>query len=550
MQPMKDDGSERPMSKSAIDGEPLPDTPAPVVRSKRTEFSRTLIAKSILSNWSYLTLNVSIAFWMTPFVVRHLGDSSYGIWALVLQLTGYMGVVDVGLRSALVRFVARFQTLGDDEGLNRLLNSTITLYLLMVPLCFVAAILMAAFGLPHMHIPIGMISVAKLTVFIAAGCIVCDFVFATCHACLAGLSRWDLTNSVWISVLLVRTALIVFFLESGFGLLTIAMIQFGVTLMGYLAEAVIVRRLLPAFRFKWQPPEIAHMRPIMQHSWYSFLLSIATKLNYQVDSIVIAFFLPIGQVTFYIIGLRLVEYLRELLNSTTMIFAPLVSSFDAVGETHRVAATLIRGTKYSLFVGFLGAGTLLALGSTFIRLWMGPRFEAPSGAVLVILTIGVLASCTQFASSHVLYGLGKHRLNVSWTLIESVLNLGFSVVLVRRYGILGVAAGTTIANIMVRGWLFPSSFLRVLNVPWRAYLQHGIAPAVAPALSFLAGTELYKYFCPIQNYRGLMLAAISGLLFFVICLWLCGLDHQDREMIRMKSRQFSVWARSFCSIAW
>ncbi len=521
----------------------LPIVPGSTAEPKRFEISRTLIAKSVVSNWSYLSLNVLVAFWMTPFVVHHLGDSSYGIWALVLQLTGYLGVVDVGLRSALVRFVARFQALGDDEGLNRLLNSTITLYVLIVPVCFLAAVLMAVFGLPHMHIPNGMLRVAQLTVFIVAGCIACDFVFATCHACLAGLSRWDLTNSVWISVLLVRTALIIVFLEHGFGLLTIALIQFSVTLLGYSAETIILHRLLPTFRFRWQAPKMAHMRPVMEHGWYSFLLSLATKANYQVDSIVIAFFLPIGEVTFYIIGLRLVEYLRELLNSTTMIFAPIVSSFDAVGETHRVEATLIRGTKYSLFVGFLGASALLALGSTFIRLWMGSRFEAPSGTVLVILTIGVLASCTQFASSHVLYGLGKHRLNVNWTLIESVLNLGFSVVLVRRYGILGVAAGTALANVIIRGWLFPSSFLRVLDVPWRAYLQHGFVPAVPPALSFLAGNALYQYFWPIQNYRGLILAAISGLLPFFICLWLCGLDHQDREMVRMKSRQFLLWAR-------
>src|SRR6266436_1016973 len=167
----------------------LPIVPGSTAEPKRFEISRTLIAKSVVSNWSYLSLNVLVAFWMTPFVVHHLGDSSYGIWALVLQLTGYLGVVDVGLRSALVRFVARFQALGDDEGLNRLLNSIITLYVCIVPVCFVGAAIMAVFALPHMQIPAGMLQIARLTVFIAAACIACDFVFATSHASLAGLSR-------------------------------------------------------------------------------------------------------------------------------------------------------------------------------------------------------------------------------------------------------------------------------------------------------------------------------------------------------------------------
>jgi len=521
-----------------IETDVLTETP-PAPKPKRTEISRSLIAKGVVSNWSSLTLNVLVAFWMTPFVVHHLGDTSYGIWALVLQLTGYMGVVDVGLRSALVRFVARFQAQGDQESLDRLLNSTFTVYAMIVPACFLVAAAVARFGLPHMHIPAEMLGVARLTIFIAAGCIACDFIFATSHACLAGFSRWDLINSVWIPVLLVRTALSVIFLTLGFGLLTLALIQFGVTLAGYSSELLLLRRLIPKYRFRWQRPEMLHMRPILEHGWYSFLVSFANRINYQVDSVVIAVFLPIEQVTYYIIGLRLVEYLRDLLNSTTMIFAPLVSSFEATGETHRVASTLIRGTKYSLFVAFLGAGALLGLGTDFIRLWMGQRFAGPSGTVVIIMAIGIIGSCTQFASSQVLYGLSKHRLNVNWTFVESILNIGLSVGLVRRYGILGVAAGTAIANVIVRGWLYPRAFLAALEVPWRKYVTHGVMPAVAPALLFVAGDMVYKSIFPIHGYVGLVLAAISGLLPFVVSLWFVGLDYPDRTMIRAKIRAFT-----------
>lgn len=522
------------MSRSQLTAE-VPGVPAQAAKS--SPVSRTLIAKGVLGNWSYLTLNVLVAFWLTPFVVRHLGDASYGLWALVLQLTGYMGVVDVGLRSALVRFVSRFHARGDDEALNRLMNSTFTLYVLMVPVCLAVALTVAFFALPHMHLPAGMLGIAQITVFIAAGCIACDFLFATSHASLAGLSRWDLINSVWISVLLVRTLLIVLFLKSGFGLLALASIQLSVTFVGYSVEIFLLRHALPTFRPMWHFPNFDEMRPIAQHGWYSFLLSVAGKINYQVDSVVIALFLPIEQVTFYVIGLRLVEHLRELLSSTTMVIAPLISSFEAVGELRRISTTLIRSTKYSLFVGLLGASVLLTLGTDFIRLWMGPRFSGPSGTVLVILSIGVVLSCTQFASTHVLYGLSKHGLNVSWTIIESVLNIGFSLALARRYGILGVAAGTTIANGLIRAWFFPRAFLRTLEVPWKLYVQEAIIPALGPALAFMAGAMLYKAFLPIRNYGDLILALTSGLLPFAACLWMVGMDPRDREIVRSASRQ-------------
>src|SRR5271155_640844 len=212
------------------------------------KFSRLHIAKSVLSNWSGLTVNVLVAFWMLPFVVHHLGDNAYGIWALVLQLTGYLGVVDSGLRSALVRYISLLHAQKDETGLNRLLSSTITLYTLIAPLCILGGILLAVVVLPRMQIPADMLVKAQITAVIASGILACDFVFATYHAGLAGFSRWDLTNAVSIAVILLRTALIVWLLEVGFGLVTLAILQLATTFLAYIAEIILFRRLVPTFR--------------------------------------------------------------------------------------------------------------------------------------------------------------------------------------------------------------------------------------------------------------------------------------------------------------
>jgi O-antigen/teichoic acid export membrane protein len=500
--------------------------------------SRGQIAKSVFSNWSGLVVNVLVAFWMIPFVVHHLGNAAYGIWALVLQLTGYLGVVDTGLRSAIVRFVARYHAQNDDASLSRLLNGMITLYAMFAPFCMIVGTLLAAFVLPRMHIPPEIMTKAQITTLLAAGVLATDFIFAAFHAGLAGLSRWDLTNGVGIFVILLRTALIVVFLELGFGLVTLAILQLATTLLAYAIEIVLLRGVLPSYRFRLERPRRAAFQPIIEHSWYSFLLSLANRLNYQVDSIVIAAFLPIDQVTFYVIGLRLVEYLRDLLNSTTLIIAPLVSSLDAVGQTKQVESMLIRGTKYSLLVGFLGIAVLLGLGTDFIRLWMGPRFAGPSGSVLVILAIGQLVSMTQFASGHVLFGLSKHRLNLIWTFVEAFLNLSLSIGLVRYYGILGVAAGTTIANALVRGWFFPRAFLRFLGVHWREYVRHGVAPAAAPAAAFLIATLVFKRFFAVKSYGALLLLGGLALAVCLPFLWVFGLDKADRKFLWSKGRQF------------
>jgi len=512
---------------------------APLSPPAHVEFSKRSLAKGVFSNWAFLLVNVLVAFWMTPFVVAHLGDTAYGIWALVLQLTGYMGVVDVGLRSALVRFIARLSARKEHDALNRLLSSVLLIYGFFAPACVVIGILLSIFVLPHMQVGAAYLRMAQITIVIASGLLACDFLFATPHAILAGLSRWDIINANWIIMILIRTALIILFLKLGFGLVTLAVIQLLCYAVGYSVEVALIRllRLVPNFRFILHKPDLQEMQPVMQHSWYSLLLRIANRINYEVETIDISAFLPIGQVTFYVIGLRLIEYLRDLLNASTMIVAPVVSSLEAVGDSPQVNTLLVRGTKYSVMIGFLGGVGFLALGRDFIRLWMGSRFEAPSGTVLAILALGVMVSCTQFVSAHVLFGLSKHRINLAWTVVESVLNLGLSIILVRRYGIVGVAAGTAIANLLVRGWFYPRSFLRVLDVPWRVYLRHAVVPALFPAFSFLLGALLYKVAFPIQGYAGLVLASASGFICFAAALWLWGMDTGERTLAVRKGRE-------------
>src|SRR5215472_1832543 len=512
-------------------------TRMPVTAQGPRHFSRRFVIKSVLSNWSYLIVNLLVAFWMTPFVVHHLGTDDYGIWALVLQLTGYMGVVDVGLRSALVRFVAKFQAQGNAEELSELLNCTLVLYGLMLPICFAFAAVVAFVAVPHMQLPPGALGITQITVFLAAGCISVDFLFATPHACLAGFSRWDITNGVWIGVLLVRTALTVLLLRAGYGLVTLGLIQLSVNLAGYLAEVVLLRRVLPNFRIRPRLLSLDRIRPILGHGWNSFLLSIANRVNYQVDSIVIALFLPIQAVTFYVIGMRLVEYLRDFLNSTTVILAPIVSSLEAVGEAQNVVRAIFRSTRYSLIVGFLGCVALITLGPSFIYVWMGSAFTEQSGKVLIILTVGLIAACSQFAIAHVLFGLSRHQLNVTWTFIESALNLLFSLILVRRFGIYGVAAGTMVGNIVIRGWLFPRSFLKIFDINWKKYVQLAVLPAAVPAILFAGGILLSRKLFAIQNYQGLAGAFGCGLVPCLIGLWFFGLDAEDRALVQRKTRQ-------------
>jgi O-antigen/teichoic acid export membrane protein len=169
-----------------------------------------------------------------------------------------------------------------------------------------------------------------------------------------------------------------------------------------------------------------------------------------------------------------------------MIFMPLASNFEALGEQSQLRRLLIQGTRVALFVALPIASVLFFRGQTFIQLWMGEEYAHTSGTVLKILLVAQIFSIANFTSGNIAFGLAKHKPFALSVLCEALANLTLSVFLVRRMGIYGVAWGTIIPNLFVQFVFWPRYICKLLDVPFRPYLwQSWIRPFIA-AIPFAA----------------------------------------------------------------
>src|ERR1700675_4555841 len=90
------------------------------------EKTRALI--NVASSWGGLGVNISVGFFLSPFILHHLGDEAFGLWLLIFSLTGYYGIFDFGIRSSLVRYVSKFRATGDKDELGQLINTSLFTY--------------------------------------------------------------------------------------------------------------------------------------------------------------------------------------------------------------------------------------------------------------------------------------------------------------------------------------------------------------------------------------------------------------------------------------
>ena len=97
-------------------------------RSTQPRFRKPGVVRNVLSNWGSYAVAMGVNFFLSPYVVRHLGNTVYGVWTLILSLTGYLGLLDLGVRGAVTRYIARFHTQADHHKAGNVASSAMIIF--------------------------------------------------------------------------------------------------------------------------------------------------------------------------------------------------------------------------------------------------------------------------------------------------------------------------------------------------------------------------------------------------------------------------------------
>src|SRR5215471_17845581 len=106
---------------------------------------RAEIIKNVGSSWFSLGTSILVGIFLSPFILHRLGDTAYGIWILIFSVTGYYGLFDLGIRSSVIRYVSTYTATGDQEGLAKLINTSLATYTAIGTLAMVVTLVCSLF---------------------------------------------------------------------------------------------------------------------------------------------------------------------------------------------------------------------------------------------------------------------------------------------------------------------------------------------------------------------------------------------------------------------
>src|SRR2546422_3476620 len=206
--------------------------------------------KNVGSNWIVTVVTVVAVYFLTPFTIHKLGDDGFGTWNLINSITGYLGLLVLGVPMASVRYFAQHVATGDVRKLNAAIGSCTALYLLLGAVALVLGVGTYAFFTLTYHIPASLQSDARWAFGVMVVLTSVGFIALLPNGVLAAQDAFVPRNIIRLWGVLLRLGLTVGVLALRASLTILALVQLACLAFDFALCWLLIRRRYPEIRIR------------------------------------------------------------------------------------------------------------------------------------------------------------------------------------------------------------------------------------------------------------------------------------------------------------
>ncbi len=442
------------------------------------------IFRSAAWNWAGMIFDSAAAFLVMPFLIRQLGEARYGTWVLIGSLSSYFGMLDLGVRGSVGRFIAFHRARGDRDAIKATLSTALGIASVAGIVALVVSLCLPILFFRLFEIPADQADQVRAALLLIGCNIALSFPLSLFDGILWGYERFDAINAVEVPIAVMRALLTFVVIGWGYGLAGLAALTLILLLVSGTSKAVATFRLAPGLSIRPAYLTRSAAAELVSYGASNLLINVARMIRGEVSPALIGSLVSLPSVTLYAVGKRFTDYVERLVFATTGVLTPLTASIHARGHDNRQRTLLLVGGRYCSMMAIFLCGGLILLGRPLIALWLGPRV-LDAASLLTILALGELIPLSQSVSATILLGMARHRIIARFAFAEILLLGVLAAVLVRPFGLVGVVASIAVAGATCRGMALAVCACRYLEVPLGDYLRAAVWPPLSLAVAAL-----------------------------------------------------------------
>jgi len=443
----------------------------------REEGTARKVVRNTLFNYLAIICASLIRFIAMPILIHGLGQDRYGIYATVMSVVGYVGLLDLGIGISLTKFVAEYYANRDFRRLNEMLSTSLLLYLGLGILGAAILVAFSNFFVQHVfEIPVSLWTEGRYVFWISALALFNGLTLGIFGNLLNGIQRQDIARTIMIGNSLITYSGAILLVTMGYKLVAFMLFSTAMDVLSFLLQIWIAKRMLPEVRFFPRLFKARELKQIVNFSFAMFINQLAARNMGVLDKLILGIFLPIANVTLYTVGFTLASFSFRIPAAAVLASMPAASELMAQNRLDAVRELILRGMKYTGLMALPVFTVMGVMAPDIVRLWMGEGYE-PSASVLQLLLVGYFWMAISSSGATVMVGIGKPYINTYYAIGQILLCSSLTVVMVQLYGVVGAAAGSSAAYTL-GGLVYLVHSTHIFKIPFGRLVNHRMAGQV------------------------------------------------------------------------
>ena len=500
------------------------------------KFGKRLV-KNTVSNYLSTAVKLVSSIFLTSFLYKGLGPEFYGFWSLLWSVFIYSLLLDLGFGKAVEKYCAEASFSGNMGKFNSILST------IMFGYCIVAFVIILVgsgmsfyldkiFTLNDGDYTLNIAYYRKVFMLFSFG-IALVFPTGVFPTILLAMQRSYLRNYVIVINKLIEVFGVWYIFHYDYSLMTLIIFTTSINLLSNIVMAVMAFHLMPGLKIRLSYIKLSTLKHIADFSFYTYLLTICDLIIFQTDRVVLGIMVGMSGVTIYHLATKIPQMISMASTQFQTNLAPIAAILHKSGDKKKLQQTMFNSTRITVFI-CTGVFTIfIPLVRPILYRWLKIDDDETIMVSYILICSMFILIIFRDTAKHFLLMTGYHRLLTKIAIAEAISNIVLSVIFVKLLGVMGVALGTLIPNVIISLMIIFPLAAKHSGVSPFAYLLKVYFPVIlfsAPiVLLIIFATHAVPYYK--WDFLALLItAATTGTLYLAVG-WLVYVTRDEKVQL-------------------
>lgn len=487
----------------------------------------------VVLNYVVIFLNTVVGLLYTPYMLRMMGQSEYGLYSLVASVIAYLTVLDLGFGNAIVRYTAKFRAEKKTEEQYEMFGMFFLLYLVIGIIAFGIG-LGLYFNVDTLFgdtMTVVELDRARIMMLLLVANLAFTFPMSIWGSVIQAYEDFVFQKSLNIIRIILNTVVMICLLHFGYKAVAMVVVQTIFNVLTLVVNFIYCRRKLNIhiyFRFKhfhW-----GFLKEVAIYSFWIFLNAIMDRVYWSTGQFVLGAMVGTAAVAVFAIAIQLEGMYMQFSTAISSVFLPKVTAMVATNRSRKEISDLFirTGRIQYIVLAYILSGFII-FGRQFIELWAGAGYS-DAYITSLLFFIPLTVPLIQNLGITILQARNEMKFRSVLYIIIALVSLAMQIVLTRYFGGIGCAMGVSGALVVGQILIMNVYYRRRQDLDIKTFWKEISKMSIIPIVLIFSSMLVIRHFFALDSWGKLILGIAAFSLVYIPLFFRFSMTDDERNL--------------------